>query len=123
MRRFLVITGIPLLLFLAYYIAFERPCYLSDLTSGGYEGSMAQATGKVIGKNPSNHTIVLDTGFGDGSVGEIRLDMGSDDERSPFDSIEVGDYLRVSYLRTILPSGGYEFMGLEESRPRSSDLE
>ena len=115
MRRFLVITGIPLLLFLAYYIAFERPCYLSDLTSGGYEDSMAQATGKVIGKNPSNHTIVLDTGFGDGSVGEIRLDMGSDDERSP--------YLRVSYLRTILPSGGYEFMGLEESRPRSSDLE
>lgn len=84
---------------------------------------MAQATGKVIEKNPDNHTIVLDTGFGDGSVGEIRLDMGSDDERSPFGSIEVGDYLRVNYLRSVLPSGGYEFMGLEKLRSRNSSLE
>nr|WP_157885804.1 hypothetical protein [Parolsenella massiliensis] len=84
---------------------------------------MAQATGKVIEKNPDNHTIVLDTGFGDGSVGEIRLDMGSDDERSPFGSIEVGDYLRVNYLRSVLPSGGYEFMGLEKPRSRNSSLE
>ncbi len=84
---------------------------------------MAQAAGKVIEKNPNNHTIVLDAGFDDGSVGEIRLDMGSDDERSPFASIEVGDYLRVSYLRTVLQSGGYEFMGLEELRPRNSDFE
>mgnify|MGYP007094687106 FL=1 len=120
MRRLLAFIGILSLLFSAYYVAFERADCLGDLTSGGYEDSMAQATGRVIEKNPNNHTIVLDTDFGDGSVGEIRLDMGPDDERSPFGSIEVGDYLRVNYLRTVLPSGGYEFMGLEELRSRNS---
>lgn len=123
MRRLLAFIGILLLLFSAYHVAFEHTDCLGDLTSGGYEDSMAQATGRVIEKNPDNRTIVLDTGFGDGSVGEIRLDMGSDDERSPFGSIEVGDYLRLNYLRTILQSGGYEFMDLEELRSRNSSLE
>ena len=100
MRRLLVFIGLFSLLLLAFYVAFERPICLRHLASGGYEDSMAQAAGEVIEKNPGNHTIVLDTGSGDESIGEIRLDMGSDDERGPFDSIEVGDYIRVSYLRT-----------------------
>lgn len=114
MKRLFALLAFLGALFAAFYLAFECPFLFNKLTTGGFENTMATTAGVVIEKDPANCTFVLDTGADDGSVGEIRIGMASEKDRSLFETIKIGDFLRIRYLRTILPSGGYEFMGLDD---------
>ena len=114
MKRLLLLFAILGILFAVFYVVFEYPLLFNKLTVDSYENSMATTAGTVIYKDLDERVIVLKTDADDGSVDEIRIDMSSEKGSELLESLQTGDFLEIKYLRTIMPSGGYVFMGLDD---------